>query len=37
MHIYIYIYWDIGMGFTHCKAEQPLEVMQLLEKEAQKD
>ena len=31
--IYIHIY----MGFTPCKAEQPLQGMELQEKEAQKD
>ena len=34
--LYIYIYIYINIGFTPCKAEQPLQGMRLQEKEAQK-
>ena len=43
MYIYIYIYiyiiyiYIFKLGFTPCKAEQPLQGMGLQEKEAQKD
>ena len=37
MRTYIYIYIYILIGFTPCKAEQPLRGMKLQRKEAQKD
>ena len=32
-----YLYFPFKLGFTPCKAEQPLRGMELQEKEAQKD
>ena len=34
---YYYYYYFFQLGFTPCKAEQPLQGMELQEKEAQKD
>ena len=35
-HFYIFLFFFL-LGFTPCKAEQPLRGMELQEKEAQKD